>query len=527
MKKIIEFLLVILCICVPLESYGQNRFADYKDCSSYGVDYQGNPKRVFLEAQSWWVPMDNRTKDHHGNDVDDFGHVHSGVCFPLNDQISGEISFKLLMTVHNFDPQSRLDFVKPHIYASTQRTGSNRRGIQPVTRVRATSAVGATLLNGGIIRNLINDKNSNDVRRPTLATLCELEGQAGAATCQLGYDFVMDTNLLPYNGLQEFRFFISIREPDGQEMHVSTSFYAVINNPGKDFNNTAEGYNNIEGRGWYTGVNYISSRIYDFEPRKAVDLDTFRPRIETRKGKTQGGVISRSTVHLNPNFHMNNPGVVILGPVNGPVDDFINMKDFEHLLVDGTNKIVIKTESFCDLANGTALDDCDCDTNARAPAGYQGDEIECTQKVLFDNDSQKVQGLMVMPFIYDKPIPNEATISFQQSNVAVTEPASGVHYLNIKVVSDAPVTSRTEILYKPRNGTARHQDGDYGYVSSNKDHRKIFIEAGESETNMIVRIKQDNVTDPGESFLMRITDVVGGNATLGAPSNVTVNISEK
>lgn len=538
-----------------------HRFADYTNCDEYGVNpVDGKPERVYLEAQSWWQKNpENRDFDNNGNPTDDFGHIHVGTCFPLDRTISGEVPFKILVIMHNYavrengNPGTIMDFMRPHFFGRRPAGGNfNVDAVSDLIEYSNNTGTGST--RGASLRENINNNKRSAILRTKLGgsseiqDLCAAEGQPSTdtSTCLLGYEVVLDTNFAPSNGVQEIRFLTSIFEPDDQEMHVSTSWRVNLDNPGKPVRNFAQLGESIEGRGWYTGVNYLGSRIYDHHPNDEVD-STWAPRIQTRKGDTLGGVINRTVVHLNPRFHrvtngQPNPDLgTILYDELGELDDNIAIAPFlSGLDPAGNNRLLIRTESWCNNANASRLDDCDCEDLATANKNRPGvDGVNADGSCLhkhqvfsrddpndpnnppakISNDSQKVTAIMVVPFNYVGNVPNTPTVSIEATKTVV-EPAAGFTAVELEVSSDITVSEEVVLTYKTKAGSAT-SPGDYGYVSNNS--KPVSISPGETSNNIIVRIKQDGLNESDETFTVELQAVSGSGAVLGnSISTITI-----
>lgn len=282
-----------------------------EELSPGSTDCAGYPeKRVFLEAQGWWTPSPGTSG------MNDFGHVHVGTCFPLEQRVSGVLDFDIRIVMH--DNPGVLHSIRPHI------AGSGFNNSSPGTiRINETCPAGET--------------------------------------CAFWIHTQMDTNVSPKDGRQEFRFLTSVKEPDGQELHVSTGWQADIRNgkPVDDY----RAANFLEGRGWYTGADYEVARLsspFPFEPVSGA----FDVKVDLKRGS--GGIpATHHSVLLDPNFHMNNPGTTLLEGTG----EFRGTITVPGGLTPGMHKLVLKTDADC-------------------AGGNCGSE----------NDGQRVSGLIVLPF---------------------------------------------------------------------------------------------------------------------------------
>lgn len=258
------------------------------DCSQYPE------KRYFLEAQGWWVPIPGLE-----DAVNDFGHLHVGTCFPVEQQVSGTLDFDVRVTLH--DNPGELRAIRPHF---------------------ATPGGNPT---SGKISNIGNTCPAGE-------------------TCTWWFHTQMDTTLSDYDGRQEIRFLTSVAEPDGQELHVSTGWQVDIRNGGgrevKDYRRA----NFLEARGWYEGVNYEVGRLaseFPFDPKTEWAL-----KLEIKPG-ADGIATTGYQVTIDPRFHVGDPGRVLIdgdGEYRGTID--LPVAELE----PGPHKLVLR--NFADCRNG-------------------------------------------------------------------------------------------------------------------------------------------------------------------------------
>lgn len=432
-KKQIQILLLLTTVIVSQHSHAQ--FADpeeyYKSFSDCDLHFPGE-NRVFLESQSWWQPDENVPVVTAYGAPDDFGHLRVGTCFPLNQQETGVVQFKLQITFHKYpfnendEGYARFDYLNPHLYG---RLENNEQGRVDVAIEDGFNA-GEFPLSNARINNNGTIRIGNNANNTRIAYICGTAGQppTDTDTCVIGLEFNVDTNIFPSNGLQEMRFFTSILDPaepanasvpdnlvpDNQENHVSTGWPLrlvdnVLDNgrrkETRDYNGDGQGIDfQIQGRGWYTGLNYVTGSIYDFDPSTPVD-GSWRPHIESDKGPTLGAEITRTRICLNPDFNIGDPGLVLLDvpgelrlndstPSNDKSDKHVESMTFDELLDNATDinglkvsrndtrffengqlkprpdgkphRLAVRTEAGCDLLDATGNNDCDCAFNANA-----------------------------------------------------------------------------------------------------------------------------------------------------------------
>lgn len=217
-------------------------------CSTYAEP------RVFLESQSWWRQMP-------GSSGTDFGHVHSGTCFPYLQKVSGVVPFDVVTKLHD-NPGT-------------------------LTRVDVQA-----------FNNAYGAKNLASVR-PNF--VCQ------TADCTVTHRLRPDTRVLAYDGLTEFRIRSHVREPDGNVSLATDGWLAYVRNgkPVRDTRYLAPGQS--EGRGWYgrsgtDGFGYINARMRTRLPSGPVS-GIWRPEVETLRGSGPSRPIARTLVTVDPDFH--------------------------------------------------------------------------------------------------------------------------------------------------------------------------------------------------------------------------------
>ena len=262
---------------------------------------------VFMDAQDWWMNPD-------GGPGQDFGHLHTQLCWPYKATISSPIDIQVRSVLHNNPGQFR------------------------VLRVQSWSAGSTTTECGG--SDAIDCINFNPVR--TLATCAPTGGtlKDNGQTCVWADTLTIDPAKIARSGWQQFRFHGVVAEPDGKEMRTSTGLHAyVVNNqPRADYcGPTCEA---IEARGWYTNVNYHIARIYD-PPTGAVS-GIWTPRVAMKRG-AEGTTVKGYYAALDTDFHNNNPGTPVQEG-SGEFDGRITIDTTR--LANGWHKLMLKTDAF-------------------------------------------------------------------------------------------------------------------------------------------------------------------------------------
>lgn len=276
MNRIFLILLSLVCAIFVTQASGSTKSVDPVACTGY------NEPRVFADSQGWWVRMPGQTGT-------DFGHIHTDVCFPFRQHVSGIVPFDVRLTMHNNPGQ--LTKLVLQIGGSGQYTAAQIKFNPALT--------------------------------------C-------SGDCTWWFHLDANTAGFSNDGWQEFRFRPNITEPDGNQLVGSTSYQAYLQN-GKPVSNYRD-QNFMQGKGWYTGVNYAQARI--------------------TKGYTYGAPVSGNTtvtlkcdsttlpvsgclVTIDPDFHNGNNGIVQLQK-NGPFSGSVTIDTTK--LTNGAHSLVIRTD---------------------------------------------------------------------------------------------------------------------------------------------------------------------------------------
>jgi len=224
---------------------------------------EGYPQpRLFLESQAWWLASPGRSGT-------SFGHVHSGTCFPYRQTVSGQLTLHVRSMLH--ENVGTLTHVRVQAY---------NKGAYSVKTLKTVS---------------------QSFRCPSTTP----------DDCTTWTTVTVDTSLLPYDGLTEFRVHSQAKEPDGNIMLASTGWLAKVRN-GKPYHDTtylnASGTVQTEGRGWYghsfssgDNLGYANARFLSALPTAPVS-GTWSPAVQTIAG-ADGKPITHTLVTINPQFH--------------------------------------------------------------------------------------------------------------------------------------------------------------------------------------------------------------------------------
>jgi hypothetical protein len=221
--------------------------------------------RVFLESQSWWSDFDAPI---FGGDAE---HVHSGVCVPLRQVVSGPMRIDVVSKLHNLQGWQRL-----------------------TARVQDASN---TLL----------------TRTTSSATLCQ------AHDCTLVNTFTVDTDKLS-TGRHEFRFHSEARPtPSSQEASLATNGWQICIRSCEP--SRVQATDVPEGRAWYRPASgsekgYINARFnsaaaFPWQGGFVPVSGTWCAPVRILRGAGDENV-ERSFVSIDPNFHGGHQGTVLL-----------------------------------------------------------------------------------------------------------------------------------------------------------------------------------------------------------------------
>jgi hypothetical protein len=198
-----------------------------------------------IESQGWWQPLAGAPEPGAS------GHIHLGVCFPLNGTLSGAAPVDAVIQLHN-NPST-------------------------LTNVRWSDEVAV---------------RQNAPQSFSCAT----------EQCQITVPLTIDPGLMANSGWHEIRFTADTRTKDGQRMFQTTRWCVNAAN-GRSASNycgpTDPGRN--AAAGWYTGIEYtnvwIDDGTFPYQPLKGTWC--FRARFEDDRGFAS----------VDPAFHADPPNI--------------------------------------------------------------------------------------------------------------------------------------------------------------------------------------------------------------------------
>ncbi len=275
---------------------------------------------IFLSSQDWWLTTPGQVGQD-GQPGEEFGHLHTELCFPHKATISGEMTLDVSSIMHH-NPG---DFYKLVIQIWAE-------GWSPSPQVCGEGAAVAC-------------KEFDPPR--TLAT-CESSGGTllSSQTCQWQDSLTFDTSLFPYDGWQQFRVRGMVDQADGSGMRTSTGLHAWLSH-GKPIVHVYENPDRIEGRGWYTDANYAETSVKGLTSEPVSGL--WAPWLEMTPGS--GGIpVTSHRAAFDAAIHAGDLGTEILdgsGPFEGRV-----MLDTT-TLSNGWHKLFLRSSQFEPISGST------------------------------------------------------------------------------------------------------------------------------------------------------------------------------
>jgi hypothetical protein len=252
-------------------------------------------KRVFLESQGWWG---ERKAD--GVSVPKYGaaeHIHVGMCFPVQQTVSGTRPFKVRVLGHNLPVGSIIESTLLH-----DPDGG--------TFVRITW------------NRTITSSDNNTV---------ELWGTAQINTALFS------------SGTREFRNLTTVKRPDNAELHASSGWCWKPSNGGTLVNSgtCATLPLTTMGRGWYDCFEYKIAEAREWAyPFTGIASNTnYTLNISGRDGAGPNNLVTGWEVRLDPDFHNGINGSLIASGSGPTVGRSVTISG--SLLTTGVHKLVV------------------------------------------------------------------------------------------------------------------------------------------------------------------------------------------
>ena len=275
---------------------------------------------IFISSQDWWLTTPGQVGQD-GQPGEDFGHLHTELCFPHKATLSGEMTLDVTSVMHD-NPG---DFYKLVIQLWAE-------GWSPSPQICGEGAAVAC----------------KEFDPPRTFATCESSGGTllSALTCKWQDSLTFDISQFPYDGWQQFRVRGKVDQADGSSMRTSTGLHAWINH-GKPINHVYENPDRIEGRGWYTDAEYAETSVKEF-PSGAVS-GLWAPWLEMTPGS--GGIpVTSHRAAFDAAIHLGDLGTEIVdgsGPFEGRV-----MLDTT-TLSNGWHKLFLRSSQFEPISGST------------------------------------------------------------------------------------------------------------------------------------------------------------------------------
>ena len=276
MRKALALLPLLIGALFIASASGSTKAVDPVACTGY------NEPRVFADSQAWWVQMPGQTGTN-------FGHIHTDVCFPFRQHVKGIVPFDIRLTMH-LNP-GKITKLVIQIGGSGQYTAASLKFGTPLT--------------------------------------C-------SDTCSWWFHLDANTAGFANDGWQEFRIRPTVVEPDGNLLVGSTSYQAYLQN-GKPVKNYRD-QDFIQGKGWYTGVNYAQARVTGGYTYGAPVSGKWTVKLAC---DSTSKPVSGCLVTIDPDFHTGNNGIIQFQK-GGPYSGSVTVDTTQ--LTNGPHAFVIRTD---------------------------------------------------------------------------------------------------------------------------------------------------------------------------------------
>ena len=229
---------------------------------------------IFVDAQDWWL--------HDTSPKENLGHVHTQVCWPYKVTIDKPLTVTVKAVMHA-NPGTLYRLWVQAWDSGTSGTGCNSgviacKDFSPQRTLANCTSTGGTLKDHG-------------------------------HTCVWSDTITIDPAKISESGWKEFRIRHFVKQPTGDDMRTSTSLQGyVVNGKTRADDCPANNCNLIEGRGWYTHVNYARARIEN--PPTGPVSGVWQPNVSMKRG-SGGSVVVGHFASLDTDFHNGNRGTVV------------------------------------------------------------------------------------------------------------------------------------------------------------------------------------------------------------------------
>lgn len=284
---------------------------------------------IYISSQDWWLTTPGEVGED-GLPGEDFGHLHTELCFPHATTITGEMSLEVTSIMHH-NPG---DFNKVVIQLW-------QSGLNDMTPESDTTEFPVACGEGSAIAcKVFNPPRTLDTCEASGGTLVD------EATCKWVDGLSFDTSYFPNDGWQQFRVRGKVEQPDGTSMRTSTGLHAYISN-GNTVDHVYENPELLEGRGWYTDANYAVSNVKDLTAGPVSGF--WAPWVEMKQG-SDGIPITSHRVALDANIHADDLGIELKdGP--GPYEGRVLIDTTT--LTNGWHKLFLRASQFEPISGST------------------------------------------------------------------------------------------------------------------------------------------------------------------------------
>ncbi|MEN8260438.1 MAG: DNRLRE domain-containing protein, partial [Pseudomonadota bacterium] len=276
---------------------------------------------IYISSQDWWLTTPGEVgKD--GKPGNDFGHLHTELCFPHKATVSGEMTLNVTSIMH----KNPGEFLKLVIEMWADNVDFKTPDCPEDNAVAC--------------KKFFHSPRSLEKCQATGGVLTD------PVTCTWQDTLTFDTRVFPWDGWQQFRVRATVDEPDGKSMRTSTGLHAYLKN-GKTVKHVYSDPDLLEARGWYSDVGYATSKVEGLTAGPVSGL--WAPWVEMQPGA--GGIpITSHYVALDAAVHAGNFGTPLLqgdGPYEGRV-----MIDTT-TLTNGWHKLFLKAGAFDPITGST------------------------------------------------------------------------------------------------------------------------------------------------------------------------------